>query len=98
MIHNKAKQQQTELWCNSTMCKLIFHQLATKNLNVNAVRYSMGQKKNYTIHLFDRPKSGFVRAKKYLAGQISEWYNLTGDLLSVILSQEILTGIQTSLP
>ena len=28
-----------------------------------------GQKNNYNIHLkFDRPKSGFVRAKKYLAG------------------------------
>ena len=26
------------------------------------------KKKSYIIHLFDRPKSGFVRAKKYLAG------------------------------
>ena len=60
------------------MCKLIFHQLAAKNLNVNAVQrstrtanviqYPMGKKKKYTIHLFDRLKSGFVRAKKYLAG------------------------------
>ena len=38
MIHNKAKQKQTELWSNSTMCKLIFHQLAPKSLNDNAVQ------------------------------------------------------------
>ena len=61
---------------NWTTCKWIFHQLAAKNLNVNVVqrstasviRYSTGKKKSYIIHLFDRPKSGFVRAKKYLAG------------------------------
>ena len=61
---------------NSTTCKGIFHQLTAKNLNVNVVqrstvsviRYSTGKKKSYIIHLFDRPKSGFVRAKKYLAG------------------------------
>ena len=61
---------------NSTKCKWIFHQLAAKNFNVNVVqrstasviRYSIGKKKkSYIIHLFDRPKSGFVRAKKYLA-------------------------------
>ena len=62
---------------NSTKCKWIFHQLAAKNFNVNVVqrstasviRYSIGKKKkSYIIHLFDRPKSGIVRAKKYLAG------------------------------
>ena len=63
---------------NSTTCKWIFHQLAAKNLNVSVVqpstasiiRYSIGKKKSYIIHLFDRPKSGFVRAKKYLAGNL----------------------------
>ena len=49
---------------NSTTCKWIFHQLAAKNLNVNVVQrstasviwYSVGKKKSYIIHLFDRPK------------------------------------------
>ena len=102
MIRNKAKQQQTQLWSNSTMCKLIFHQLAAKNLNIIAVqrstctasviRYSMGQKQNYIIQLFDRPKSG-------LSGLKNIWpVIMTGDLLSVILSLETLTGIQTNLP
>ena len=54
-----------------------FHQLAAKNLNVNAVQrsiasviwYSIQGKKNILYSLFDRPKSGFVRPKNYLAGQ-----------------------------
>ena len=58
---------------NLTTCKWIFHQLAAKNLNINAVQrstasviqYSIGK---YIIHLFDRPESGYVHAKKYLAG------------------------------
>ena len=53
-----------------------FHQLAAKNLNVNAVQrsiasvswYSIQGKKKLLYSLFDRPKSGFVRPKKYLAG------------------------------
>ena len=53
-----------------------FHQLAAKNLNVNAVQrsiasviwYSIQGKKKILYSLFDRPKSGFVRPKNYLAG------------------------------
>ena len=68
MIHNKAKQKQTELWSNSTMCKLIFHQLAPKSLNDNAVQrstcttsviqYSMGKKKELYHSLIGPAKIG----------------------------------------
>ena len=60
---------------NSSTCEWIFHQLAVKNVNVNVVikiyckRNSifLRQKKLWSS-LFDRPDSGFVWAKKYLAG------------------------------
>ena len=61
---------------NSTTCEWIFHQLAAKNLNVNAVqwsiasviRYSIGKKKNYSIHyLTGQNRGSGVRANKHLA-------------------------------
>ena len=57
------------------VCECIFQQLAVKNVNVNVVKtiycqcslIFLGQKK-LKYSLFDRPESGFVQAKKYLAG------------------------------
>ena len=69
------KKELNNVWMN-------FHQLAAKNLNVSAVQrsiasaiwYSIGKKKIIVPYsLFDWPKSGFVRAKKYLAGHHDRW-------------------------
>ena len=62
---------------NSTTNECIFHKLAGKKVNVNVVKtiycqrnsIFLAKKKYYSIHYyFDQPESGFVRAKKYLAG------------------------------
>ena len=74
-IYKRTWKRVKTLERNSKMCEWIFHQLAAKNLKVNAVqqsiasaiRYCKGQKK-IKYSLFDWSKSGFVRAKKYLTG------------------------------
>ena len=76
---------------NSKTCEWIFHQLAAKNLNVNAVqwsiasviRYSIGKKK-IIVHVFIiwTAKIGVL-----VSGLTNIWpVIMTGDLLSVILS------------
>ena len=42
---------------------------AVHRATASIIRYSMGKKIIIIfMHIFDRPKSGFVQAKKYLAG------------------------------
>ena len=73
---------------NLTTCEWIFHQLAVKNLNISAeqqstasvIRYSIGKKKNYSIHYLTGQNGGLSRLKNI-------WpVIMTGTPLSVILS------------
>ena len=79
---------------NLTTCEWIFYQLAVKNLNISAeqrstasvIRYSVGKKKNYSIHYLTGQNRGLSRLKNI-------WpVIMTGTPLSVILSPEWLSS------
>ena len=77
------------------MCEQIFHQLAAQKLNVSAlqrsiagtIRYSMRQKKYYSIHYLTGENRG-------LSVLNNIWPVIrTGDLLSVILRPAVMHSL-----